>query len=119
MGGSDPPTATCWNGGERRGAVRLAAEADVGVHVIDDHAQPVAKLIDAELVDVSAIGLSVASAIGAPGGARLRVLPADGPAVVVKVVAVSRWFGDRYRMHCRLLDGAVPARWIAGWRRAA
>ncbi|MEM6756751.1 MAG: hypothetical protein AAF586_06250 [Planctomycetota bacterium] len=119
MGGSELTNATCWQGGERRAAVRLAAEAEVRVHVLDDHGQPVAKLIDAELIDVSACGLSVASPIGAPGLSRLRVEPGDGPEVVVEVVAVSGWFNDRYRMHCRLLDGAVPARWIAGWRRAA
>ncbi|MEM0913396.1 MAG: PilZ domain-containing protein [Planctomycetota bacterium] len=108
-----------WDGGDRRASVRLAAEADVRVHVLDAHGQPVAKLLDAELIDVSAQGLSVASPIGAPGRARLRVVRPDGPPVIAEVVAVSAWFHDRYRMHCRVVTGDVPAGWVAGWRDAA
>jgi len=108
-----------WDGRDRRGAVRLAAEASVRVYVLDEHGQPVAKLIGAELVDVSATGLSVSSAMGAPGGARLRVVPEDGPTVEARVVAVSAWFEQGYRMHCRVESGQVPAKWVAGWTRRA
>jgi hypothetical protein len=108
-----------WDGRDRRAAVRLAADATARVYVLDDHGQPVARLIDATLIDVSATGLSLSAALAAPHHTRLRIDPPDGPALTVAVVAVSCWIDQPYRMHCRVLDGAVPARWVAGWARHA
>ncbi|MEO0586793.1 MAG: hypothetical protein AAF078_04055 [Planctomycetota bacterium] len=114
-------TGTSWDGHERRGAVRLAANAGTALtaYVVDEHGQAIACLRDAELIDVSATGLSLASPIGAPAGSTLRIDRLGHASLEARVIAVSGWFDARYRMHARVTSGSVPAAWVADWARAA
>ncbi|MEM6332303.1 MAG: PilZ domain-containing protein [Planctomycetota bacterium] len=110
-----------WDGGERRTAVRLAADdhATIKAYVVDQHGQAVAKLRHAELIDVSATGFSFAAPIGAPAGSTVRIDREHADSIEARVVAVSGWFDDRYRMHAHVTSGSVPAAWVADWSRAA
>ena len=110
---------------ERRSSVRLAGGGKIDAAVIDGNRQPVTALRHAEVVNVSAGGMAVATTTPIEPGAQVRISCPDETAVPtgsrafadfeVRVLETTAWQDGKQMMRCRLTEGVVPASLIYRW----
>lgn len=106
----------------RRADVRLASGRKIDAVVLDQHAQPVILLRDTEATNVSAGGLMMLSEDSVELGTRVEVRvvakgtnQAKARRFTVRTIACSPHGEQKHRIHCQVVQGAVPADLIYGW----
>jgi hypothetical protein len=106
---------------DRRSDVRLEGGGAVDAVVLDAHQFPVRTLQSPRVDNVSASGMAILTlSEGVEIGSRVRVTLAgtdavEVPGVVLEVMSVAAQPDGRFALHCRVLEGTVPAALIFRW----
>jgi hypothetical protein len=107
---------------DRRLDVRLEGGACILAAVIDsDPWQPIE---DPSIENISVAGMALLTPTHVEPGARVVVWTADGSprdvsaSVVLEVLDTANWQEGRRVLHCRVLEGMVPATMIFSWESA-
>jgi hypothetical protein len=105
---------------DRRADIRLEGGGQIDAVVIDAYGFPSATLLSPRVENVSASGLAISTTTEVEAGSRVKVMVAgldatEVPGVIVEVLSVVPQADGRLSLHCRVVDGTVPASLIFRW----
>jgi len=112
-----------WKGhDERRQSVRVAGQGILEAVVIDQHGQPVQLLQGTQVRNVSSGGVAFTTSSKVDVGHHIKMKYIEnepsresGSPFQVEAVEVVALPNQSYMIHCRLIEGTIPAKLVYSW----